>query len=534
MINLTVLLRRASLVAVLASSTLLFGQKKHVESFNATNNTLVRVNTSHTNVVFETWNKDKIEVEAFIDGDDLTKEEKQKIFDNWDFKALGNSKEVVITSNSGSLWGGVESLGSLEALKSLEGLKDLESLKGLEGLESLKSLENFKFNFNFDVPDIPDFKDFPNWPFSDEQPGIRSKDGGMNFNFDSKGGHQFDSREYEKNKQAYVNKLNKKYGTKVSVREVDDWLDDVDDWAEGFSEVMEEWGDNFGKQMELKFGPEFELKMEKWGEEFGKDMEEWGDKFGKEMEKWGETYGKEMEKWAEQFEKDAEKWAEKFEGNGNHNIIINRSSNNGLFDGNGKVKKTIIIRMPKGTKTDINVKYGDVKMADAYNIKAKLDYSALTANSIDGGGSLIDASYAPVYVNSWLDGDLRLKYVEDCRLNNVGDLQLDANSSNVTINALNDSAILTGSYGMLLINNVSDRFNSIDIVLENTDANVTLPNTAFEFYYNGKKSTIKYPRSLTVSKTDSHNNVLVKGFNVVNSSSKSININAKYSNVKIQ
>ena len=34
-----------------------------------------------------------------------------------------------------------------------------------------------------------------------------------------------------------------------------------------------------------------------------------------------------------------------------------------------KAKKKIIIRMPKGTKTDINVRHGEVKMADVYNIK---------------------------------------------------------------------------------------------------------------------------------------------------------------------
>ena len=67
-----------------------------------------------------------------------------------------------------------------------------------------------------------------------------------------------------KDKKAYVKKLNKKYGTKVSVRETDAWLKDVDEWAEEFEQVMEDWGEDFEYKFEHQFGPEFEKKMEKW------------------------------------------------------------------------------------------------------------------------------------------------------------------------------------------------------------------------------------------------------------------------------
>ncbi|MEL6812262.1 MAG: DUF4097 family beta strand repeat-containing protein [Bacteroidota bacterium] len=343
----------------------------------------------------------------------------------------------------------------------------------------------------------------------------------------------------KRNKQKYVDKLNNKYDTNVSVRQVDSWLDEVDAWSDKVEEEMEKWGEEFGKDMEQwgeEFGEKFGAEMEKWGEEFGKDMEKWGEefgeKFGKEMEQWGEEFGKDMEKWAEQFEKDAEKWAEQYDDNGNRTLIL-RDNDKGLFDEAViKAKKTIIIRMPKGTRTDINVRHGEVKMADARDIKANLNYATLTANSIDGGKTLINAAYAPVYVNYWGNGMLDLKYVDDCKLNTVAKINLEANSSNVNINSLSKEAFLSGSFGSLFINNITNDFRSVDIVLENTDATVSMPKAAFDFYFNGKKSRFKSPAALeltTKNKSDSRS--LLKGFYKSDNSGRSVTINASYSNV---
>ena len=91
--------RLAAAFAVLAVATG-FSQEKFVESFNAGDDMVVTVNTDYTNVIFETWNKDKVEVEAFIDGKDLTKDQKEELFEAWDLKVLGNSRSVVISSKT--------------------------------------------------------------------------------------------------------------------------------------------------------------------------------------------------------------------------------------------------------------------------------------------------------------------------------------------------------------------------------------------------------------------------------------------------
>ena len=90
--------------SLLAAATLLstawaVGQTTYKESFDINKDAVVEVNTSHTNVVFETWDKNKVEVYAYIDDDKLSKKEKQELFDNWEIDVLGNSKKVVISSN---------------------------------------------------------------------------------------------------------------------------------------------------------------------------------------------------------------------------------------------------------------------------------------------------------------------------------------------------------------------------------------------------------------------------------------------------
>lgn len=517
--------------AMLMSTALVVGQTSYKESFKVGKDALVSVNTAYTNVIFETWNKDEVEVYAYIDDDNLSNKEKKELFDEWNLDILGNSKKVVISSDEEN-WGGWNSDSYKSAMKALSNMPSMEGLGEMPTIENMPAMD-----FNVNVPDLPDFKDFPQWPFSKDRPSVVTNNGGSNYSFNSHVNIEFDEDEYKKDKQAYVDKLNRKYGSNATVGQTDKWLAEVDKWAEEFSAVMEEWGEDFGKEFEEKFGPEFEKQMEEWGESFGKSMEAWGEEFGEkfaeEMEAWGEQFGKDMEKWAEQFEEDAEEWAEEFEYNYDHGN--NNTHQKGKTYGKIKANKTIIIKMPKGTRTDVNVRHGEVKMADVYNLNAKLDYASFTANSVDGESTLIDASYAPVQVNHWKDGELMLNYVEDCRLNQVKDISVQANSSDVTVLSLEGQGFFSGSIGHLFLDEIKDNFTTLDIVLENSDATVSLPNKAFAFYYNGRRSRFELPSNLVITMENKNsNNTVYRGYHKSQNSNSAISISAAYSNLKLQ
>ncbi len=292
---------------------------------------------------------------------------------------------------------------------------------------------------------------------------------------------------------------------------------------EAFKENEEEYMKEFEKQIEENFGPEFEEKMEAWGEKFEKEWEEkQGPEWEAKMEAWGEKFGEDMEAWAEQFEENSEEMEKHIQEIEVMAEKMEREYSEKYKDYQKlrKVNKTIIIRMPKGTKTDVNVRHGELKMADAYNIRATLNYSPFTAISIDGGSTLINAAYAPVVVNNWVQGSLNLNYVEECSIKNVKTLNLQAISSDVLVDLIENSAVLSGSISRLQINEIADNFSSLNIILENTDAVITLPKTDFSFIMNGTYSTLKNPKSIALNK----NNTL----------SKTISVNAAYSSITVQ
>jgi hypothetical protein len=270
-----------------------------------------------------------------------------------------------------------------------------------------------------------------------------------------------------------------------------------------------------------------------------------------ELRKAREEQHKELAKVREEQQKIMEERHKELEENGaivrahlkNKNVLFlkNNGKNNIHFiskDGKEEeveVKKVIRIKMPKGTKLKLNVRHGEVKIAqNVNNLKATLSHSRLLAQKIDGAQTNIEASYAYVNVKHWNQGQLKVNFIKDVTLGEVEDLSLSAASSNVTINHLKQNALINGSFGKLEIIKVSPKFSNLDIFLENTDALLSLPKTAYDLTFNGMSSKLDYPQKLTVKSSSNFNNTLIKGYHLHKNSDKSVNITAKYSNVQVK
>lgn len=72
--------------------------KKFTENFKTNNNVEVAINASNTEINVTTWNKNEVQVSAFIEVEGISKKEAEKYFKNWNFEALGNKNKVQITS----------------------------------------------------------------------------------------------------------------------------------------------------------------------------------------------------------------------------------------------------------------------------------------------------------------------------------------------------------------------------------------------------------------------------------------------------
>ncbi|MEO9571586.1 MAG: hypothetical protein ABJH82_08475 [Polaribacter sp.] len=72
--------------------------KKFTENFKVNKDVEVAINASNTDINVTTWNKNEVEVQAFIEIEGLSKKDAEKYFKDWSFEALGNKTKVKITA----------------------------------------------------------------------------------------------------------------------------------------------------------------------------------------------------------------------------------------------------------------------------------------------------------------------------------------------------------------------------------------------------------------------------------------------------
>ncbi|MGA9591228.1 MAG: hypothetical protein WBV11_15465 [Salegentibacter sp.] len=293
-----------------------------------------------------------------------------------------------------------------------------------------------------------------------------------------------------------------------------------DKYMERYEEKMhEKFGKNFEKSME-EWAANFEKDSAVWKEDFEKSMEKWGEDFGASMEKWGDSFGKNMEEWAHNLEKQME---EKYGDDDEDHVIVVRERE-------ARAKKTIKLKLPRNAKLDLNVRHGEVKLSgETSDLKANLSHGKLTADVIKGEKTNIRAAYSPVKVKSWQYGVLDASYVENLNLDKVESIKLTSNSSDVTINEIGKTGILSGNFGQLEIKKLSPGFSNLNISLKNSDLKLSLPEAAYQFSYNGNQSNINYPEGLKVKSSKSYDNLTLTGYNKSKGADASISIDASFS-----
>ncbi|MEN3324585.1 hypothetical protein VP395_12660 [Mariniflexile soesokkakense] len=473
----------------------LFSQQKltkTAQSIDVNKDVTINLNTSYTNIVFDTWNKNTIEIEAYIEGEMLSGEALKKALKDWQITVDASKSVVTISTKSGdsNSWS--------------------HSFTGHDDDAVHAVLKELKFELA-DLPELPELPPVPELPMMPEMPELPNLPEGI-----SK--MQFDYDAYQKDGEKYLKEYSKKFES---------------DYGKNYAKKMEAWGEKFGKE---------------WGEKYGKEMEEWAKKFNG---KWEAQYGKQMEVWGEQFAKRMEQQTERLaqqqkriavEHEKHMQIRENLSQERKkLADerrvliekmvgekSNVNVKKTIKIKMPKEAKLKVDVRHGEIEFAaNIDNLKANLAYTKLTAQGINGSSTSINASYSPIYVTYWNLGQLNLNYAENVKLNNVKQLVLNSNSSNVTINNLLGNAVVNGNIGDLKILKIDDAFTNLKIVLQNSNATISLPKVAYNLQHIGNHTRFSHPKksSKDTSEIFSTGNI---------NSGKSIVINAKYSNVTMK
>ncbi|SDI04487.1 hypothetical protein [Winogradskyella thalassocola] len=500
-----------------------YAQKKMTktsQSIKVNKEVVVDLNTSYVEIEIDTWNKDVVEVEAYIEGDKLSDAELKQALENWNLKVEGSSNRVLISSTGGSGSALFPHSEYSNALAELEyRLIELPEMPEMPMMPMMPSIA--------EMPLIPEMPEMPIMPKLPELPkGITTI--------------EFDYEEYQKDGEKYLAEWSKKYekkGGKEFQKKMEDWARKFGE--SGYQEKMQKWGEKYGQRFEGKWAKDMEEWGEKFGKIYGKDIEKWGEefgeKFGKEweekMEVWGENLAKQMEERAEAMEKRGESMEKRQEALAKrHEYLADKRASilvKRLESGNNsKVKKVIKIKIPKKAKLKTNIRHGELKITAAiHNMKGDISHSFLVAEYIDGSETSINVSYSPVMVNTWNLGTLNLNFVDKAQIKTAQNLVLNSKSSNVTVGNLIDTAIIDGSFGDLKISNLSATFKNLNLVLENSDALINLPKDIdYTLYFKGNRS--KYNNKATTQKT-------LRNYPEGQSSNRNIMVNAKFSNVII-
>ena len=72
--------------------------KNFSESFKTKKDVEVAINAANADITVTTWNKNEVQINAYIEVEGVSKEEAEKYFKNWNFEALGNARKVQITA----------------------------------------------------------------------------------------------------------------------------------------------------------------------------------------------------------------------------------------------------------------------------------------------------------------------------------------------------------------------------------------------------------------------------------------------------
>ncbi len=457
-------------------------RKEYKESFKVEDNSVLAINTSHTDIEFDTWNRKEVVIEASIELEGATEEEAAAYFEENGIKILGNSQRVEVSTSGNKSW----------QFRTMNGhLADLENI--VIDIPEIPDLEPFLMELQ--IPELPEIAEMPPMP---PMPAMKFKN--------------FDYEKYKEDGEKYIQ----------------EWAEEfTKNFDEKYEKKWEEWGERFAKRMEEKKGQREERaaqreEMMKEREQIQKEREEVRKQVHEERRKVMEEKRKLMEE-----EREVRK-----------NVIISGDAPTIFYRSEGKnksfkVKKTIKIKMPKSTKLDMNVRHGEVKLAEnTNNMRATLSYSRLLASTIDGDETNILASYSPVEVQRWNYGKLKTQFSEDVALRDVQHLTLIATSSDVTIERLLKSGMLKNNLGALRINAVNQDFNKLDISVQNGELVCVLPQGPFQFHLEGIATDLSIPESLSLQKQSEGKRVIYTGGNT--QAGNKIMVNSRYSDIVLR
>jgi len=322
-------------------------EKKYTEKFSVNKNVVIDINTRYTDIEIETWDKNEVLIEAFIDVKD---EADRKVIDDylkkWNFEALGNKSSIKINSKSS----GLIDIYTFDF--------DAPDYDVLFTSDIQNTIENLQFVLPEmpEIPEIPELPEIlfemPELPEIPELPELPS---------------QFDFKEYKKDK-SYLERWKKdnkdiigknakvKIGrNSISITSDDDFSYKWNITTEGQNELAEEIQERLEetKIQREEYKKRLEIRMkerQKEMKERQKELKERQKELQGRIKERNEERKLALIKRQEAHEKRAKEMAK--HRTEVRDILAKREK--------VKIKRIIKIKAPKNAKFNMNVRYGSM------------------------------------------------------------------------------------------------------------------------------------------------------------------------------
>ncbi|MBC6998847.1 hypothetical protein [Cytophaga sp. FL35] len=345
-------------------------------------------------------------------------------------------------------------------------------------IPNLPSMEDFEFDFDFsELEDVPEMPPVPN--------------------------PNFDYEAFKKDGEAYMKK-----------------------WQEGFEK---DFGEPYQARM-LEWQEKMEEKRIKAEEKRREAMEKRTQKIEQAQEQRWEAHQQRMQTQKERIEQQQRRAQNNSIRKANTFYFINEEQPK-----NFKVKRTLKIKMPKSAKLKMNVRHGEVKLAErTHNLDASFSHAKLMANAIDGTETVLVVSYSPIHVENWLDGTLHANYTKGVDLKDVVNLELHGKSSEIIIDRLVKRALIKNDFGPLVVNSMAHDFEEFQVSSNNGEVICNLPSSGYRFRVEGSGMEFIFPKNLKVDTASKNGKMVYSGGMGNKSSTGNIDINGNYSEIVLK
>ncbi|WP_158976004.1 hypothetical protein [Cellulophaga sp. L1A9] len=477
----------------IASATAQKQTKTYIENYNVNKDAVVNLNTSHTDIEFETWNKDQVEIEVVIAIEGASPKDMEKYFKQNELNITGNSSQISITSGAQNSW---SSNHAISGFKSSWDSNEFE----LPEIGEMPEFEQLTF--------MLDSLDFP------EIPRITVP--------------EFDFEAFKKGGDAYMKKWQKELDAGFSEKD-----------RKAFKELEEKVEEQHQKAEELRHEAMNAKAIAFEQRSTALRAAQEGRK--SQLEERRKELSVRLKNNSQ--ERVAHLLSKRIDTMINDSLIMWYNSSPNVYyqsssaKGNSKikVKKYIKIKMPKSVTLKLNVRHGEVKLAEnTKNIQGTFAYAGLYANSIDGDQTQINASYSPVTIQNWNYGKLKVSYSDKVSIATAKNLTLNASSSEVSIGHLLQNIFAENNFGSLAIHEVNEDFTAIDVSVQNGTLRCEIPKSPFTITVNGENSKLIAPTALHLVKTKNDKTTLSKGYHISKNTGKTLTIHAKYSEVVLE